>query len=281
MALKIKVYQAQKKTNIYKLLSSSLKDVYEFRFLSKQLAIRDLKGQYRQSYLGFFWVFATPLVTAVVWIVLNKSGTIKLTETGMPYPLYAFSGTLIWSILVDAIQSPTISTNAAKAILSKINFPKEALVISGIYKLLFNTGVKLLLLLFFVIYFGVGLTGSIWLLPLALIGTILCGTAMGLLLAPLGLLYTDVGRAVKFGMQFMMYLTPVVYVMPKEGLIKTFMEWNPLTPLLVTSRDIIVGAPLEQLNQFLWVTGACIPLFLIALVFYRLAMPIIIERLSA
>ncbi len=138
MNLETRVYQKQNNTKIGRLFKESISDILSSRFLAKQLAVRDIKAQYRQSYLGIIWAFVTPLTTAFVWIFLNGTGTIRLTDTGVPYPVYAFSGTLLWSIIADAINSPTQSTNAAKGIMSKINFPKEALILSGIYKLLFN-----------------------------------------------------------------------------------------------------------------------------------------------
>lgn len=251
-------------------------------FLSRQLAERDIKAQYRQSYLGLFWAFFTPLATALVWIVLNNSGTVRLTDTGMPYPLFAFSGTLIWSIVTESIKSPMQSTNGARSILTKINFPKEALIVSGIYKLLFNTSIKLLLLLAFVLFYGVGLSWTLLLVPVAVIGAVLVGTTIGLFITPIGLLYTDINKIISFGLQFLMYATPVVYALPKEdGLLKTLMTYNPLTPIILTTRDFVVGTVSTYGYQFLIVIACCLPLLLIGLAMYRLSIPIIVERLSA
>ncbi|MBR9915901.1 MAG: ABC transporter permease, partial [Algicola sp.] len=125
----------------------------------------------------------------------------KLSDTGVPYPVYAFTGTLIWSIIVASINSPLQSTQAAKGILSKINFPKEALIVSGIYKLCFDSSIKVLLLIAFVFIYGVGFKLSLLLFPLAMFGAIFFGTTIGLLLTPLGLLYKDIGKLITFGMQ--------------------------------------------------------------------------------
>ncbi|TCK68809.1 lipopolysaccharide transport system permease protein [Winogradskyella wandonensis] len=281
MALESRTYQKENNTNILKLLKQSLSDIYSSRFLARQLAERDIKAQYRQSYFGIFWAFITPLATALVWIVLNSSGTVKLSDTGIPYPVYAFSGTLIWSIIVASINSPMQSTNAARGILTKINFPKEALIVSGIYKLLFNSAVKVLILLIFVFVYGVGFHWTLLLVPLALFAAILFGTVIGLLITPLGLLYKDIGKLISFSMQFLMYATPVVYAIPKDGLMKTIMTWNPITPIVLTTRDLIVGFHPEHITYFISVTLLCLPLLAIGLVFYRLAIPIIVERLSA
>ncbi|SRX55360.1 ABC transporter permease [Aequorivita sp. CIP111184] len=281
MKLETKIYQKENNFHIGKMLKESLADIAKSRFLSFQLAKRDIQAQYRQSYLGIIWAFVTPLATAFVWIFLNNSGTVRVTDTGIPYPVYAFSGTLLWSIMTEAINSPMSSTNSAKGILSKINFPKEALVISGIYKLLFNSSIKIILLLFFIFFFGVGFHWSLLLFPVAILGGILFGTTIGLFITPLGMLYKDIGRMISFGLGFLMYVTPVVYAIPKTGIMKTVMELNPFTPIILTARDLAVGMTPIYGTYFLIVIVCCIPLLFIALLFYRISIPILVERMSA
>lgn len=279
--MEVKVYQKNNNISFFKLLKTSLKDVYNSRFLARQLAERDIKAQYRQSYLGVLWAFLLPLGTAFVWIFLNNTGTVTLSDTGVPYPLYAFSGTLIWSIIVASINSPLQSTNAARGILTKINFPKEALILSGIYKLLFNSSIKVILLILFVFFYGVGFHWSLLLFPLTIIGAILFGTTLGLFITPIGLLYRDISKLISFGMQFLMYITPVVYSIPKTGIMKSVMTWNPISSIILTARDLSVGFEPTFLIYFLVVLGICIPFLLIGLVIYRISIPIIVERLSA
>jgi len=281
MNLETKIYQKQNNTKIGKLFKESLSDIYSSRFLAKQLAVRDIKAQYRQSYLGIIWAFVTPLTTAFVWIFLNATGTIRLTDTGVPYPVYAFSGTLLWSIISDSINSPMASTNAAKGIMSKINFPKEALIFSGIYKLLFNSSVKIILLIVFVFIYGVGFHTSLLLFPFAILGAILFGTTIGLFITPIGMLYKDIAKMVTMGLSMLMYVTPVVYAIPKEGIMKTIMEYNPFTPLILTTRDFVIGAEPVYLSYFIGIILICIPLFFIGLLIYRISIPIIVERMSA
>ncbi|MTH17526.1 ABC transporter permease [Flavobacterium sp. LC2016-01] len=281
MELKTTVYQKVNNNKIGKLLRESLNDMFSSRFLAKQLAIRDIKAQYRQSFLGIIWAFITPLSTALVWIILSKSGTVKLSDTGVPYPVFVFSGTLLWSIVIESINAPMANTNGAKSILSKINFPKEALILSGVYKLLSNSFVKILLLLIFLIVYGVGFHSSILLFPFAFLGIIFFGTTIGLFITPLGMLYNDVGKIISMGLSFLMYATPVVYAIPKTGLLKTLMEINPLTPLLLTTKNLLFGQNIDYPIYYLGVFAVCIPLFFLGLVFYRISIPIIVERMSA
>ena len=279
--LPVTVYEKQRKINLVKLLGQTLTDFFGSHFLALQLTRRDVSAQYRQSYFGILWLFITPLASAAIWVFLNSSGTITITDTGIPYPVYAFSGTLIWSILLESINAPMSSTNAARGIISKINFPKEALVLSGIYKLLFNSSFKVLLLVVFIFAFGVGFHWSLLLLPLVLVMAVVFGTSLGLLITPIGLLYSDVSRLISMGLSLLMYITPVVYGIPKTGVMKTIMTYNPFTPFILTIRDVAVGGSPEFLNYFIGLTGLGIVLFFIGLVIYRVSIPVIVERLSA
>ncbi|MFV8839653.1 ABC transporter permease [Salinimicrobium soli] len=276
--METRIYQRESTQNIGKHFKESLKDIWSSRFLSRQLAERDIKAQYRQSYLGIIWAFITPLATAAVWIVLNLTGTVNVTDAGVPYPLFAFTGTLLWSILTEAINLPTLNTQMAKGILTKINFPKEALVISGIYKLLFNSSVKVLLLVVFVFLFGVGFHWSLLLLPFFIFGAILFGVTIGLFITPFSMLYKDVGKIIGFATSFLMYITPVVYPIPSSGIMKTIMEVNPLSAIIGTGRDLITGMIPQFGVYFLIIMLVCIPLFILGIVFYRISIPIIIER---
>ncbi|MFH4964284.1 ABC transporter permease [Gaetbulibacter sp. M235] len=281
MSLETRVYQKENNAHFFKHLKASLTDIYNSRFLAKQLAVRDIKSQYRQSYLGMLWVLITPLTTGIVWIFLSITGTIRLTDTGVPYPVYAFTGTLLWAILKESINTPMSSTNSARSILTKINFPKEALVVSGVYKLLFNSSIKIMLLVVLIFAFGIGFHWSLLLFPVAVFITVFIGITIGLFITPLGMLYSDVSRFIGFILSFAMYITPVVYAIPKSGLMKTLMELNPFTSLILTGRAVAVGTMPEYLGSYFIVLGCSIPLFFIGMVFYRISIPVIVERLSA
>lgn len=279
--LETRIYQKESSFNFFKLFRESLGDIWSSRFLARQLAERDIKAQYRQSYLGILWAFINPLATAVVWIVLNLSGTVEVTDSGIPYPLFAFTGTLLFSILSESINSPLRSTNNSKGILSKVNFPKEALIISGIYKLIFNSLIKIVLLVIFIFLFGIGFHWSLLLLPIAVVSAILLGSCLGLLITPMGLLFNDFDKILGMGLSFFMYVTPVVYPIPEEGVMETIMSINPVTPIIVTARDLLMGFEPAFLDYFIIINMISIPLLIIGLLIYRVSIPVIVERISA
>jgi len=257
------------------------RDLLASRELAWRLAVRDIRAQYRQAFLGILWAFILPLANTVTWVFLSRTGIVSVGETALPYPVYVFTGTMLWAILMDAMTAPLQQTNAARVMLAKLNFPREALVVSGIYQTLFNAGIKIALLIGALILLKINPGWNVLLLPLGILSLILVGTAIGVLITPVGVLYTDVGRALPLLMQFLMYLSPVVFPMPKEGWAATLFTINPLTPLILITRDWLTGFPPQYLSYFLVVNAAALALLLAVWVAYRLAMPILIERMSA
>lgn len=249
--------------------------------LAWRLAMRDVKAQYRQSYLGYLWAFIMPLANTLVWILLNSTGVVRVADTSIPYPVYVFSGTMMWQMLVEAVQSPLQQVGQARSFLTKLNFPREALILAGFLRQLFNLGIKLAILIPAVMFLGVMPDAHILLFPLALLALILAGGAVGLLISPIGMLYSDVGRVVPLLAQFVMYLTPVVFAMPAAGFMAKLFTWNPATPLILTGRAWLTGAATPMLGPFLAVVAASLVLLFLGLLLYRLALPILIERLSA
>ncbi len=264
-----------------KMWGDMLSDLAAGRELAWRLTVRDLTAQYRQTFLGFFWAIILPLANTLVWVFLSRSGVVNVSETPLPYPIYVFTGTMLWAILMDAVNAPLQIVTASKAMLAKINFPREALVVSGVYQTLFNALIKTGLLLIALLVMGINPGWSVLLFPIALLSLILVGTVIGLTLTPIGLLYTDVSKAIPLLMQFLMYLTPVVFAMPKEGLSATLFQLNPLTPLILTSRDWLTGLTTEFLGYFIGVNVAAILLLIVFWIVFRLAMPILIERMGS
>lgn len=107
------------------------------------------------------------------------------------------------------------------------------------------------------------------------------GTALGLAITPLGVLYGDIARIISLVTQFFMYITPVVFPLATTGWTGTVMRLNPLTPLILNARAWFTGQSSQLLGEWFLVLGASAVLLLLMWIVYRLAMPILIERMSA
>lgn len=267
--------------NPSRMLFDMFRDLIEGRELAWRLAVRDIRAQYRQTVLGLLWAFILPLAHTITWIFLNGSGLVSVRDTVLPYSVYVFTGTMIWAIFLDAVNAPLQRTSAARQMLAKINFPREALIVSGIYQTLFNSAIKTVLLLSALMLFGIYPGWTLIFFPIGIISLILAGTALGLLLTPIGVLYTDIGKSMPLLMQFLMYLSPVVFPMPNGGWAAILFKLNPVTPLILTTRAWLTGFSPQYLGYFYIVNALVIALLLSVWVIYRAAMPILIERMSA
>lgn len=256
-------------------------DLFLARELAWRLFVRDFSAQYRQSLLGYVWVLLPPLISTAIWVFLNNQGIMKLDSTGMPYPVYVFSGTLLWEAFVAALNAPLAKVTASTSLLSKINFPREALLMAGLGQVLFDTAVRLMLLAGVLAYFQIAVPATIVLAPLGVLAVIGLGFMFGVLLVPLGVLYQDVGRVVSAGVGLLFFLTPVVYSPPTTWPASLLTNANPISPLLAFTRDMLVTGDFAAAPAFALVSGLTVLGLAAGWILYRLAMPHLIARMSA
>lgn len=276
----ISIYEpSNQKSNIFKIISEMFKDLFSSAGLAKRLFLRDKKAEYKQSLFGILWAFITPMTNALVWIFLSSSGAINIAGTGIPYPLFVILGTMFWSIFTESINMPLASTKASKALISKINFPKEAILLSGLYNLFFNIGIKFMIIAMVLLAFQMNPGFSVLTFLAIIILIVLFGISLGLLLTPIGMLYQDIGRAIPMVLSFVMYLTPVVYKETKFKFLQKFIDLNPLTPLINSARDLLTGGGLENPIYLLVIFFSTLFIGILGWIFYRVSIPIIIERM--
>jgi lipopolysaccharide transport system permease protein len=255
-------------------------DLLTGRELAWRLFMRDLSAQYRQTYFGYVWAFLPPLVASLTFIFLNSQGIVEIDTGSVPYAAFAMMGTLLWQVFVDAVTAPVQSLSAAKPMLAKINFPREAILLAGFYMVLFNFAVRMVLLVGVMLWWHVPVSGGLAFFPVALAGLLLSGTAIGLALAPIGTLYGDISKSIPIFAQFLMLLTPVVYPARTEGLAGILATWNPISPLIVTARETLSGQDLTLLLPFGIITFVSMLVTFAGLIAFRLAMPHLIARMG-
>lgn len=279
---KITIYTAEERgQSIFRLLGEIFKDLPEAHELAQRLFKRNIKAMYRQSFLGFLWALLPPLVTAGVWIFLRSNNVANFGETSIPYPIFIMTGTLLWQMFNESINAPITSVNSNISILIKINIRREGLLLSGIYTLMFNLIIKLGLLAIIFIYFGQGLSSTILMAPLGILAIMLLGFSLGLLLVPVGMLYTDIQKGISLMLPFLMYLTPVIYPMKTEGLFGMIMKLNPMASVITETRNWLTAQPVYDLSTFFIILIASFFLLILGLVIYKISMPMIIERIGS
>jgi lipopolysaccharide transport system permease protein len=262
------------------MLKEMLGDLWGGRELAWRLFLRDVSAQYRQSYLGYLWAFLPPLISSLTFVFLNAQGLFTIGQTGLPYAAFAMIGTLLWQVFVDALNAPVNALLQARTMLSKINFPRESILVAGMAMVLFNFLVRLVLLAGVLIYFHVKFDAGILFFPVSIVGLILLGTACGLIVAPIGSLYGDIGRAIPLITSFWMLLTPVVYPARTTGLAAWLATWNPVSPMIMIARQSLTGQELTHLVPFFCVSSASLLLLFFGWIAFRIAMPHLIARMG-
>jgi lipopolysaccharide transport system permease protein len=263
------------------LIVGMLRDIWAGRGLAWRLFRRDTAALYRQSILGYFWTVLPPLATTGAFVFLNSQNILVVGETPVPYAAYVMVGSVLWQTFVDALNSPLRAVAANKSLLVKINFPREALIMAGMMDVGFNFSIRLLLLVLVFWIFHLSVGSSILLFPMGVGAVMLLGLSFGLFLTPIGLLYSDVGRGLTVITTFWLFLTPVVYPPPRSGLAAYLTTSNPVSPVILTTRDWLISQPAAHLTGFVVVTSLALLFLLVGGMIYRIALPHLIERMGA
>jgi lipopolysaccharide transport system permease protein len=255
-------------------------DLAASRQLAWRLFIRDVSAQYRQSILGYLWVLIPPLVASLPFIYLNAQGLVRIGDTPIPYAAYAIIGTAIWQVFADSLNAPLRGFNAARGMLTRIKLPREAILLSALAQVGLGFLVRLMLVIVVMAWFRQVPPATVALFPLGILSIVLVGFVIGILITPLGLLYGDVQQALPILTTMLMFLTPVLYPVPQSGIAAVIAGINPLTPLIVSTRDwLTIGATAHGIG-FIVVTSMALVFLLLGWVALRVAMPHLVARLG-
>lgn len=280
MNTEIKIYEAGgQRQSLFRMMKAMFVDLKNSTGLAKRLFIRDRKAEYRQSFLGILWALFTPLMNSAVWIFLSTSGAIVLSDTGLPYPVYVLIGTLMWAVFTEAVNMPLIQTNNSKALLTKVNFEKESIILAGTYNILFNLIFKFIVIAILLIIFQVTISWHILLIIPLIFLMISFGVSFGLIITPIGMLYKDIAKVVPLVLNLLMYVTPVVYKETKIKALENILQYNPLAPIITNIRNFLTGGYVENISFVLITSLATFILLFIGWMIYRISIPIIVERM--
>ena len=237
---KITVYSANATNrSLFAILMAIFRELPEAHELGLRLFKRNLKAMYRQSLLGFAWL-VPPLITAALWIFLRGSNVMSVGDTGIPYPVFVLIGTMMWQIFSEAMQAPIKNVISNKSMLVKINIPREALLLSGIYEVLFNVLIKLGLLVIIFVVFKQAVGVSLLLAPIGILSLLLCGFSLGLILTPIGPVY---------GHSTGSDCDPAVPDVPYTGSISQTKRWRSRVGHETQSGSFIVAGDAELVHR--------------------------------
>lgn len=273
------VYEPNKHTKMgIKVWPKMIGELYGTRELIWRLFIRDWSARYRQSALGYLWAVITPIIAIGTFLLLNRAGIFNIGLTDVPYPLFALIGLSVFQLFSTGLVAGCNSIVTAGGMVSKINFPREVLVISSVAQVLFEFLIKfVLILIFFVVFRFVPPWWGIALFPLAILPIFALTLGMGLILSLVNGVIRDTVNIVSLGTMFLMFLTPVLY--PISGDKSALFELNPLYSLVNAPRELIMYGQIKEPMSFIVMSVLSVLLLLVSWRFFHLAETKIPERL--
>lgn len=230
-----------------------------------------MRSQNQRSLLRWLWLFLPAAATALAATYVRSKGILHFDTPGMPYPVFVFAGTILWQVFVEALSAPLTQLTNNRHLITRLSFPHEALILAGIWMVLLNAASRFIVLIPVCLFLHVGVAPTALLIPIGIVALATVGLAIGLLIAPIGLLYDDLGRGLTIVTTFLFFLMPVAYPISAQG----WQLLNPVLPLINVTRSWLVG-PAAPGNMAAPLAAAS--LLVIAWPFYRLARPHIVER---
>lgn len=174
------------------------------------LAKRDLQVKYAQSLLGVFWVLLQP-VAGVALFTLVVSHWLKLPSQNYPYPLFAFTGIVVWNFFSYMVTAGGTSLTDSRQLIQRISFPKIVLPLSKLIVGLLDCVIALCLLLLVLFFTDVPYSVTVFALPVFLFFLIFTGLSVSLWLAALTIRFRDFYHIIPYIINFGIWITPVFY----------------------------------------------------------------------
>jgi lipopolysaccharide transport system permease protein len=187
-----------------------LSEAWQARSLAIMLARRNIKIRYMQTLLGSLWIIGQPiLLTGALTIVGGM--LLAAPSDGLPYALFAFTGTTLWSLFQRTVTDTSTSLALSGSIIMKVYFPRLLVPVSSALTAAFDNIPSFLLMLCVVLYYHAWPGWVILLAPLFLLLTLVLGFAIGLWVTMLDAIYRDVRLIIPSVLQIVFYLSPVMY----------------------------------------------------------------------
>jgi len=220
-----------------------LAESWRSRQLAVMLALRNIKIRYKQTVLGSAWIIIQPiLLTGALTLVLG--GFLQVPSDGLPYALFAFTGTTLWSAFQRTINDTAISLASSGGIILKVYFPRILIPSAALFTAIADFAPIYAVLILSVVAYGAFPGWPILLSPVFMLLALLLAFGAGLWVTMLDTIYRDVRLVIPSALQLAFYASPVMY---SATAVPQHWQWlyhlNPLVGLLQGFRwSLIAGA---------------------------------------
>ncbi len=245
------------------------KRMWRQRDLLKSFVLRDIRLRYRQTLLGVLWAIIQPLAPLLIFTLIFSRFFSEFNQ-GIPYAVFVFCGLVPWLYFSNAVNQSGNSLSHHSYLIGKIYFPRLFLPLSSIIAGGLDFLVGFGLLIFLLLFYGVGISVNILFVPFLWVLLGILALSIGALFASLSVVFRDVKNLLPFILQLGLFLTPVIY--PSKALPES-VQWitkiNPLTGIIENMRAVLLGTDFAWTElgiTLIWI--ACLS-FIAMIVFVR------------
>lgn len=243
-----------------------LKDVWRYRDLLGLLVKRDFVSTYKQTVLGPLWFFIQPLLTTIIFsIIFGRIA--QLSTDGLPFLMFYMAGNVLWAYFSECLTRTSTVLRDNAAIFGKVYFPRLvmplSIIISNLVKLAIQFFLFLIIWTYYLIFTdSIHPNSAILLLPLLVLIMGGLGLGFGMIISAMTTKYRDLVYLLTFGVQLLMYATPVIY--PVSSVSEKYKMWilaNPMSSVIETFRYGFLGE-----GYFSWMALGYSALFTVVIV---------------
>jgi lipopolysaccharide transport system permease protein len=190
---------------------ADLADVWRYRELLWTLTSRDIRVRYKQAAFGIAWAVIQPVAQMVIFTVLfNRLAKIR-PDVPVAYPLFCFSGVVIWTLFSAGLAAASSSLVENSKVITKVYFPRVIVPLATILVASMDFVIGLILLMIMIPIFGAEYHLTMLYIPLFAFLAGFCAFALGLWLSAINIQFRDVRYALPFFLQLLIFVTPVFY----------------------------------------------------------------------
>lgn len=256
------------------------RNIIEFREMIFVLFKRDFFSSYKKSFLGWSWIFISPIIGVLSWIFINATGILQPGDVGIPYPAYILLSTSIWALFMGFYTAGQGTISAGAGIINQVKYPHEILLVKQIAQHLANSTIAFAMNIVMLFILGVIPSWKIIFFPILALPLLFLGAGIGLVVSILTVVAPEIQKAFDLAMGMLIWITPVIYSPKFENpFIQSVIKWNPLTYLVGSLRDTVVYGQLTNLDAFLYSTLFSIVVFLFSWRIFFVTEDKIIEKI--